>query len=379
LAIYRNARPDDLGALIDLADRVFRKPEQTSMGTAFSLLLSEENASRLLIAEEDGRPVSLMGLIRNDITVAGCTLQVVSMGAVCTDPLYRGRNFAGTLVEMAIRQCEQEGVHLLLVSGNRRLYRRNDCFEVGAVRTFTLNSSDLDSLFKEDKGGQVITVAYDETCDLPAMLKLMQAEAAYYNRTEQQFKQLITNAAILSNYCKRQEVVLARTEGTNVAYAVFGLADNNEDITAEIIEFAGEDRAVLMLIKDIFMLYGFKQLTISAGLERYSLAGTLASIGCMFKTNSIPGTVRMINFMTFWETMQPYIEHCIGQGSMELTCRLELNGYRISYGAETLLVDGVGATLLVFNGPSLESGDLKSVLGLLFPLPFVYTKNLSFV
>jgi predicted N-acetyltransferase YhbS len=380
VAIFRKAKAEEIDALVDLTDRIFRKPGQSSMGSAYSFLFSKENADHLLIAVEDNRPVSLVAMLPGNIEVAGSTLSVASMGAVCTDPAFRGRNYAGTLVEMAIRQCEEEGIHLLLVSGNRSLYRRNDCLEVGTVRTFLLLPENVEAATR-DESPDGIAIPYEETRDLEEMLELMVAETTYYHRTKEQFKQLISNAAILSNYSKRQEIVVARADNKVKAYAVFGLSDHEDDRTAEVIEFAGEDQAVLQLFRNLYSMYGVERLQVSIGTDRPSLAEWLASAGGEFRTEPIPGTLRTVHLTGLWDALRPYMEARIGRETLErLTLSRLANGYRIALSGETYTVDRAGAVRLIFDGPPMaDESDLKMVLSRIFPIPFVFTKNLNFV
>jgi hypothetical protein len=134
----------------------------------------------------------------------------------------------------------------------------------------------------------------------------------------------------------------------------------------------------MKVLRDIYVQYGVKKLKISAGIERQTLAGTLASSGCKFKTESISGTIRMINFMKLWEALRPYLQEKLGNDEDNLVCTEVSNGYRMAYRGEEWVFDTAGANLLTFNGPLMKGGDLKNALGRLFPLPFVSTKNLNF-
>jgi predicted GNAT family N-acyltransferase len=388
VANYRTVKADEVAALVSLADRIFRKPGQTSMGTAYSRLLSEDNIDHLLIAEDEqsGSPVSLVATLPGAVEIEGCTLSIASMGSVCTDPEHRGNNYAGTLVQMAIRQCEAEGTHLLLVSGGRGLYRRNQCVEVGMVRTLRLLPRHLEkALAAVAPSADIAVERYDEARDLAGMLKVLQAERAYYHRTEAQFRQLIANGAYLSNYPLPQHIAVAREDGELTAYAVFGLAGdgNGDERTAKVVEFAGHDRAIVKLLEQLSAMHGVNRVSISVGSDKPLLAELFAAAGGELQTGTIPGTVRVVDFAGLWKALRPYMEARIGSellAQLDVTAPEEGGGCRIALGGETCTLDAAGATRLVFDGPPIAGdGKLKQALGRMFPIPFVYTNNLNFI
>lgn len=378
---FRTARPEDIPAMVTLSDRVFRKPHQTSMGQAYSLLFSKENAGNMLIAEEDNKIVTVVGLLPSEISVSGCTLRVLSMGSVCTDADYRGKDYAGTLVRMSIEKCEREGFHLLLVSGNRTLYRRNGCYETGMIRHFTLTA---ESALKAAAGldGQAETLLYNEARDLESMLRLANNEKVRYVRTKEQFEQLIQSAAVFSNSAMNQHIAVRRRAEETVAYAVYGLPGHDPDRTPAVIEYAGSDQAVLELLRDIIDRHQLEKLSFPAGGDRGALGETLAAAGASFRCLPIPGTIRLIDFAAVWHSLDPYIRERLGPERAEkLTCARTADGqYRIACGEEMLSLDARGALTLLFNGAPWDAGEtLTPLLAAVFPLPFVYPYNLNYV
>jgi hypothetical protein len=302
------------------------------------------------------------------------------MGSVCTDTAYRGQNFADTLVKQSIAKCLEEGVHLLLISGNRGLYLRNDCLEVGAVKQFTIRSAQ--ELARLEMPDQTDIRFYEDNRDLSGMLQLMKSEQVYYQRNEAELEQLICSAAIISNVSGEQSILLSYSEnGEAAGYVVFGLLNESNIRIVEVVEFAGSDEAVTGLLKVIWDQYTPELLHISITNDRSALSEKLASTGCSFKTTPIPGTIRIIHFTGLWNSLHPYMEKQIGTDKLsELKLLETVNGYRVKYKDETFTIDHRGATYLVFNGPQLAvNGELKAVLSKLFPLPFVYTKNLNYV
>ncbi|NRF94516.1 GNAT family N-acetyltransferase [Paenibacillus frigoriresistens] len=377
----RAARIDEIDILVDLADRTFREPGQTSMGIAYATLFAKENADHLLVMEEEGVLATLVGLLQTDLSIEGCAIRVVSMGSVCTEPAFRGRQYADTLFKMSLEKCVEDSTHLMLVSGNRSLYLRNDCVEVGAVNSFTISASEQWPGLKLD-GSNLTVRPYDEAQDIPFLIALVKSEAAYYKRTEEEFALLIRSAAVSSNESAEQHVWIAfEPDGEAAGYIVYGLMEKNGVSSAKVIEYAGSDRAVIHLLQQIYDRFEVKHVEVPVMGDRPALSEILASAGCSFIETHIPGTIRMINFPGLWGALQPYMVERIGEAALsELRVIQTSNGYRIQYRGQTHTVDNRGATRLVFNGPQMTApSELKDILSKLFPLNWVYTCNLNFV
>ncbi|MBP1964393.1 GNAT family N-acetyltransferase [Paenibacillus aceris] len=376
----RTAKIDEIDRLVELADRIFRKPGQTSMGTAYARLFAKENAGHLLVMEDEGVLATLVGLLQADISVEGCSIRTVSMGAVCTDPAYRGKQYADTLFKMSVEKCVEDEAHLMLISGARNLYLRNDCVEVGAVKLFTFQAR---SGVHDDEVSSHLTIRpFDESIDLLSMITLMEQDTAYYKRTEAELAQLIRSAAVLSNASAEQHVWMAcDSDGTAAGYIVFGPIEKNGVSSVKVIEYAGSDESVLVLLQQIALNFHGRQVNVHVMGDRPALVEKLVVSGASFIETNIPGTIRIIDFLGLWRSLKPYMAARVSEETLsELEISEASFGYRIAYRGHAHLVDRRGAARLVFNGPQLtETSELKEILGKLFPLPWVYTDNLNFV
>lgn len=373
----RKARPEQLPEIVALSDRVFRKPGQTSMGAAFSQLFSVHNSDHLLIVEEDGLPVSLVGLYPAALQIAGCSIPVASMGSVCTDPNYRGRNYASTLVRRSLELLHDEGASLLFVSGDRSLYIRNDCMEVGETQQFLIESPEQWALEQNAERD----VADWQQNDVEGMLKALQSEGVYFERTVEQFLELIKGESLLSCYPAKQHILVSRKSGSLDAYLVFGSWDKEGTTLGEVIEYAGADDAIIQLLREAMIKHGIAKLTVSIPNYRKTLAHLLVSLGNNFRTGTIPGTIRMINFPGLWNQLQPHFRAVLGDAECSrLQCEPVKQGFRISLGGEFLVLDSRMATTLVFNGPHLVANSkLKEALCRVFPIPCINPNNLNYI
>jgi predicted N-acetyltransferase YhbS len=137
----RPVRPEEFASLSELADTVFRP----GMFAKYPQLFNPDNAENLRVCcvdeNDGGRVVSHVGMIQRPATLFGCATRVGGIGAVGTLAAYRGSGLAGACFDDAARKARRDGVDLLLVSGDRSLYRRRGCLRVGDDVSFTLTAA----------------------------------------------------------------------------------------------------------------------------------------------------------------------------------------------------------------------------------------------
>src|ERR1700724_1990061 len=102
MAEIHQVQGHEMNEAIQLADAVFRDAEQVSMAEAFPLVFSQ-SLGQSLGAFEQGKLVAFIGIVPAFIKVWLSRLPIYSLGAVCTHPDYRGRGYAGDLLN-AIKQ-----------------------------------------------------------------------------------------------------------------------------------------------------------------------------------------------------------------------------------------------------------------------------------
>ncbi len=114
------AREEDIPAMIKLSSQVFK----TDMGGCFPLLFSPENVENMTVVREAGRPVTMVGMLPKEISVFGHRLKAGLIGAVCTHPDYRGRDYGAKALAMSEKMAIEKGISLFIISGKRGLYNR---------------------------------------------------------------------------------------------------------------------------------------------------------------------------------------------------------------------------------------------------------------
>ncbi|MGM0884324.1 MAG: GNAT family N-acetyltransferase [Bacillota bacterium] len=381
MGIVRRARAEELGEIIALTERIFRKAWHPPRITASSPLFWPDNIDNLMMVEDAGRPVSFTGLKPWVLNITGNRIPSASLGLVCTDTAHRSKGYASDLVQEAIRQLEAEGTALLFISGDRDLYTRHGAVAVGQVTRVFIRIRDLLSAVPFGNNDDNLDFVPWQTSDLEAMLNLLEGENVFFERTKESFAELIRAQNIFRWYPAEQHIWVRKRFGIVDAYVVFGTWKTEEDVQGEVVEFAGSDEAVVSLLKSCASRLSVDGFTMCISNYRHTLANMLAAIGDSFQGETNYGTVRIIDFLILWKCLMPYFKERLGEEySAMLQCDKVSNGYRISLGKDELIFDHIIAAKLVFNGPQqLEQGPIKEALSKLFPLSMVNPYNLNYI
>lgn len=86
------------------------------------------------------RLVGLVGALPYTVHAGPFTYTAAGIGAVCTDPAWRGRGLAGRLLALQWRILASRGVDLAIISGDRSLYRRAGATPAGPAHRFQLTA-----------------------------------------------------------------------------------------------------------------------------------------------------------------------------------------------------------------------------------------------
>jgi len=141
----RTARPDDLPAITDLVEHVFRESAGRPRGVTdlFPRFLSPENAENLFVVAEGGRVVGFLGADLQTYRVGPCRIPCALLGAVCVHESHRGRGHAGRLLELALGRLADRGAALVWISGHRSVYRAFGAEPVWPLRRATVRREAL--------------------------------------------------------------------------------------------------------------------------------------------------------------------------------------------------------------------------------------------
>lgn len=138
----RRAQPEDLPAIVELADLVFGRTGG-QMGREFPVLFSPANADKLVVACVNGRPVSHFGVLPFTMRLDGVGVPVACVGSVCTHPDFRGRGLAWKCMDVAVADAVKRGDVLMPISGGLSIYRKHHAHPVGPWKRLLVPRADL--------------------------------------------------------------------------------------------------------------------------------------------------------------------------------------------------------------------------------------------
>ena len=369
----------------------------------YPLIFRDKDAESRQVICVDGKIVSYVGLHIRTAVFFGCEVKVGSVGGVCTHPAYRGRGLATILMNHCESFMQHAGVDLVIVSGERGLYRRLEYELAGSVSVYRIPADT-----GPDNGGYTIRDATE--ADLSQMARLYQQLPARFRRPPEDF-QIAVGAIWMDRVIDQRHALVAERDGALQAYLTYTVDDSaNEsgapDPTATVgepsfpleeesigsvsvgnriaNEFAGSAGAVLPLARaaarragaphfDLSVAGAYRELLIECDRQHYPR-----------HTTHQPGTFKLLSPSTFLAAIKPLLIERAGE---EVADRLAIS---IKDGIYLLEIDdqryriGRDADLLelVFE-PGLETGSgpdgrLGEAVAACFPLPMVWA-GLNFV
>ena len=171
----RGLKGQEFESLRTLVNTVFRGDGIGRMEEQYPLLFAPENYDDLFVMVDEGIVVSHVGALTRDISVLGCRMSTMSIGAVATYASHRGQGLATRLMEAAIRKAVEQDAVLMPISGGRGLYTRLGAKRIGQFALYTIHRDVLTA-------GE-IDIRRSEAADLPEMTRLYAEEPSRYVRS----------------------------------------------------------------------------------------------------------------------------------------------------------------------------------------------------
>ncbi len=369
----RAAHSHELPGIVALADGVFRRQSDGSMGEQYPLLFAEENAENLRIFCDDGAPVALVGIVERDIVLGPTRHCCGQIGSVCTHVDYRQQGLATRLVRDARAKAANDGCELLLISGGRGLYRRLGYVDVGGYRRATLRRSTLpraDAYRPEP-------VPPEALADL---VRLHSQESVRFVRPPDDFRKLLASGRICDVQMEMR--LLRARRGEAEAYLAFrppGMGQSEDAICIQ--EVAGSRWALVQALPVLFDELGLGSVLIDypeADVEMTALARTFS---WKVEPQGFPGTVGIISPERFWRNCRPLFEERLGYDIVNRLGLTEGRRIAISLGQERIALDGMSELTKLAFLPEHRRGELalglaqasplRAALDCVFPMPLV--------
>ncbi|MDG0813023.1 GNAT family N-acetyltransferase [Cohnella rhizosphaerae] len=372
----RALSPGEMAQAIRGSDAVFRDAEQTSMGLAFSSVFSAA-LSQSLGAFEDGRLVSFMGLVPGTLRIGAAHVPIFSIGSVFTGPDDRGRGHAGRLLQAAKSHVRASGGALILVSGTRSLYLRNQCHSYGETTRFAIGPVQGEELLGTHAGIAVRELSRTDWLHLHA---LAASRHVAYAQTVRELAELIASEAYASCFKLRHRTLVA-TEGDRIAaFAVLAMPDERgSEQEPFAVEWAGEAGALAALFGHAVVAYGLPRLDVPVAWHETGLLQALSGVPSAKDRNL--GTVHIADAERLFESLAPYW-HAAAASDVPRIRTLAHHRYALAApDGGTFELDAETLVSLMFDPVPAQPAALEARAAMpgLFPVPLPYAGGLNFV
>lgn len=402
----RAAKISELPLIEKLSNMTFKRAEDEqgqSMFDQFPELFSVENIENIRVIIEDGTLVSNINYVIRPVSIHGCIISTASLGAVATSPEYRRRGYATALLHDCIARMESQGAHVLLISGDRSIYRNVGSMPAGEMYAYLIDSScNFDrSLygFDDHYSNYTIREIDMEKCsdeDFTRLAELYRKENVRFVRKYDEFKELLLSRKHLPKIKDMKRVIAIGVKDEFAAYMYLSM---KEDKNAVIYDCAGSKELILKtcikLVKDnVFQ-------TVRGNLMTYHTQAVELCKACNININKrrLTGTVKIIDFAGFMNALRQYFYEVCGTNLVDkiefingengavfklekrkciVTCKEKLNNL-IFGGSDVFKEDFAWEREDSRPFSEADYKDFTEFFGRVFPIPFVDPSNLNFI
>ena len=357
----RALRKEEILALGELLDSIFRSDRPGSMLEECPQLINEENLPNLRVFVEGGRIVSHVGMTRRGASLEGTRLELACIGAVATLPEYRGRGLATRLMQDAISLARADGASIMWISGGRGLYTRLGARPVGAGKRFHPASEELSRL------GEAEVVELDAS-RIDELQELYAREPVRFIRHREDWERAFSNRFVMDGPA---EFLGVGERGELSGYLI--VQRPQKEGHSLLAEYAGERRSLARALGAAAGKVGAKSLGIHVPREEAELDRLLSSIGAGWEASTVSGTCVVLDFARLMEEFRGRVAERCGWGLARSLSFPERGEERVISGGDEELVfaDRAEAVGFVFGGPERPepATGLGKRLSRAFPAP----------
>ena len=365
----RGARSRDLPSLRALTDRVMR----VGLVDQYVQLFHDENVDNLRICVDDGICVSHVGMTEVGAVLHGCQIQVACIGGVCTLPEYRKQGLASACFDDAFRKAHRDGVDIMIVSGDRNLYRMRGCVHVGSDLQFKLVAGELLADLEERAARVTIGVMTEE--ELPLVWNCYRAEPVRFVRSPEDYYRALQSVRVMD---RPSDFLVVREGGDFRGYLIAPRPDVEGE--PQVAEFAGDRHAILAALPQVLRRCGRNSLGFTALRHDALMRSLCAQAGLQGTPRTTPGTITLVNFPQFMERMRPFLMETLGRrDAARLRFRQKAERCLFAFDEEEVSTDRAEAVRLLFGAPEglpPSVGNLNTPLGetlrAVLPLPTLW-------
>lgn len=365
----RGLRTEEFESLRELVGTVFRP----SMFEEYPQLFNADNFDNLRVCLDGGRCVSHVGMTERRASLFGCAIQVCCIGAVATYPEYRGQGLASACFDDAVEKAYQDGIDLMIVSGDRGLYRSRGCLRVGDNVAFTLTPESLPVIASAEP--RAVTIAPMTDAELPLVMDYYRQEPVRFLRPPEDYRYAVQSGFVMN---RAADFLVVRERGDFCGYLI--VRQPYEGGKGSLNEFAGDRHALLAALPQVFDHYRLAELHWEVSRHDTLFHSLCDAAGLREEPTSGHGTSKLINFPQLMERLRPRWEELLGcREAARLIFRQQGEQYVFGLGEETWITDRDTATRMLFGtvaGMEMPTSEMSSALAealqTILPLPTLW-------
>ncbi len=363
----RAVRAGEMEALRRLTDIVFRPlmPEQ------YPQLFNLDNCENLRVCFDGDRCVSHVGMVQRHASILGCPIKVCCIGAVATDPEYRGLGLASACFHDAVDKAHADGVDVMLVSGGRGLYTTNGCQHAGLHYRVNIDSGSEGDLHHG------ITVEEATTQDMELIRECYRTEPVRFTRPLADYRFFDQSGWAMNSPAKFLAIKSAAGREF-LGYVV--IRNPRPDTAASLAEFGGDRDAVQAALVHCIQHYKLKAINFQVQDTDAAMLARCRESGWEMKPCAASGTIKIINMQQLMNKLTPlFSERAEPDVVAALECSISGNDCVFRLGADSVTINRDDTVRLIFGdhevGHSVldgNSGPTASLLRQLLPVPALW-------
>lgn len=322
--------------------------------------------------------VSFLGLVPSIVQIGPARLKVFSLGSVCTHPDYRGRGYAGKILKEVIRHADRADASLLLVSGTRSLYTRENCHLFGDVQRYTMDPTAARHIL-DNRSRPNMRFRELQATDWLNLVEVARLRTAHFEQSVWDLAALVEAEAFASVNKHHHKLLIAEADGNITGFIIIGVPYAQKERPV-VYEWAGEDPFIPVLMAYAVRRFDLTSLDIPIPCHEQTLIQEMTSLS--FRKERNLGTVKVIRPERLVTQLSPYLQ----MQNAELTDRFEVrladeDHVALRLDKDNLLLNSDEFVSIVFDKkPKVKLDDrIERLLKTVFPIPFPYTAGLNYV
>ncbi|MCT2536655.1 GNAT family N-acetyltransferase [Aquibacillus koreensis] len=378
MVVIRKIQPDDLEAAINLSNQTFNNPGQGSMHVAFPFMFSRNKYNHSFGAFAEGKLVAFMGLVPFTVRVGDAGISLYALGSVCTDPDYQGQGIATKMLEEIDAFLQTTDASLLLVSGDRPLYRKVDCYPFGQFFRYSYSGGNA----QHADSPSTYTIREMGGADLLSIARLASERKVAFDQSVSDLAVLL-EAKAYANYRKlEQKIIVIERAGIVSGFITVGLPNEvslgDYDNNATAIEWAGDAQDIVDMLDYAVKAYALEGIGIDVPWYDIELKARLK--GRPVETKQNQGTIKVVHAERLLQQLYPYVNKEKYGGPIQLKVNAMDEHVEVATETVTTMVSPNQFVSLLFDpepdNPKVKRLQQETVDA--FPIPFPSTTGLNY-